>query len=101
MKVLGIEVSFSLNQGADYQRQDLQRISRLTNLKELLLDRGRHIEKGLDLRLENGLDQLATLKPRETRASSSHGTVQRARCGGMDFTHSLHGMAAVEIDLGS
>ncbi|KAK3810284.1 MAG: hypothetical protein J3Q66DRAFT_391404 [Benniella sp.] len=62
LKVLGIEVSFSLNQGADYQRQVLQRISRLANLKGLLLDRGRRIEKGLDLRLENGLEQLATLK---------------------------------------
>ncbi|KAF9351987.1 hypothetical protein BGX34_000247 [Mortierella sp. NVP85] len=62
LKVLGIEISFSLNQGADYQRQVLQRISRLTNLNELILDRGHRTKNSLNLRLENGLDQLATLK---------------------------------------
>ncbi|KAK3810278.1 MAG: hypothetical protein J3Q66DRAFT_65056 [Benniella sp.] len=65
LKVLRIGISFSLNQGAEYQRQVLQRISRLTNLNKLIVDRGRQIEYSLDLRLENGLDQLATLKQLE------------------------------------
>ncbi|KAK3810285.1 MAG: hypothetical protein J3Q66DRAFT_443804 [Benniella sp.] len=65
LKLLHIGISFSFLQDADYQRQVLQRISRLTNLKNLMLDCGLGDAKSLDLRLENGLDQLATLKKLE------------------------------------
>ncbi|KAK3810296.1 MAG: hypothetical protein J3Q66DRAFT_391411 [Benniella sp.] len=65
LKVLRIGISFPLNQDTDYQRQVFQRISRLTNLKKLTLDCGRGIDKSLHLSLDNGLDQLATLKQLE------------------------------------
>ncbi|KAK3810291.1 MAG: hypothetical protein J3Q66DRAFT_443809 [Benniella sp.] len=64
LKVLRIGISFPCNQDTDYQRQVFQRISRLTNLK-LTLDCGRGIDKSLHLSLDNGLDQLATLKQLE------------------------------------
>jgi len=66
LKVLRIGISFSLNQDAEHQRQVLQRISRLTNLKKLILDCGRRSKKNLHLRLETVLDQLATLKQLKT-----------------------------------
>jgi hypothetical protein len=56
--------SFGLTplQDTDYhQRQVIQRISRLANLKELTLAHDRD-GASLDLRLESGLEQLATLK---------------------------------------
>ncbi|KAK3810287.1 MAG: hypothetical protein J3Q66DRAFT_352697 [Benniella sp.] len=49
-----------------HQRQVLQKVSRLTNLKELHLIRGRYNTRSLDLRLETGLDHLVTLKQLET-----------------------------------
>ncbi|KAK3810288.1 MAG: hypothetical protein J3Q66DRAFT_405047 [Benniella sp.] len=65
LKELCIGISFPLDDDAEYHQQVLQRISRLTNLKELLLDCGRRTEKSLDLSLDNGLDQLVTLKQLE------------------------------------
>ncbi|KAK3810292.1 MAG: hypothetical protein J3Q66DRAFT_443810 [Benniella sp.] len=64
LKKLSIDISFRIND-ADYHRQVLQRISRVTHLKGLFLDRGRQTKKSLHLSLDNGLDQLATLKQLE------------------------------------
>ncbi|KAF9348422.1 hypothetical protein BGX34_002495 [Mortierella sp. NVP85] len=67
LKVLVAGFQFDLdldNQDLVYhQRQVLQKVSRLTNLKELHLTYGQADNaRDLDLRLENGLDQLATLE---------------------------------------
>jgi len=58
-----------------HQRQVLQKVSRLTNLKELHLIHGDGDDddaSNLDLRLENGLDQLATLKHLEKFSLYTH-----------------------------
>lgn len=60
-------VSFGITPGRDrdlHQQQVLERLSQLTNLERLCLtcDDDVQDEMNLDLRLEKGLDQLATLK---------------------------------------
>ncbi|KAF9348420.1 hypothetical protein BGX34_002493 [Mortierella sp. NVP85] len=62
LEVLFASFGLTSHQDTDYhQRQVIQRISRLTNLKELTLAHDQD-DASLDLRLENGLQQLVTLK---------------------------------------
>ncbi|KAK3810289.1 MAG: hypothetical protein J3Q66DRAFT_352699, partial [Benniella sp.] len=65
LKVLHICFLETPNQDAEYHQQVLQRISRLTKLKELRLVRGPLSARTLDFTLENGLEQLATWKQLE------------------------------------
>ncbi|KAK3810301.1 MAG: hypothetical protein J3Q66DRAFT_65170 [Benniella sp.] len=64
LKRLNISILLTPNQDAEYHQQVLQRISRLTNLKELLV-RGAGRTRILDFTLENGLEHLATWKQLE------------------------------------
>ncbi|KAK3810300.1 MAG: hypothetical protein J3Q66DRAFT_443816 [Benniella sp.] len=64
LKILYISILLTPNQDAEYHQQVLQRISRLTNLKELLV-RGVGRTRTLDFTLENGLEHLATWKQLE------------------------------------
>jgi len=58
-------------------RKSLERLSRLHNLKQLDLSTRAFLAQSLDLRLESGLEQLATLIQREELNFS--GTVQRMK----------------------
>jgi len=60
LRLLYIGFLVTPNQDAEYNQQVLQRISRLTNLKEIQLVRGPRGASTLDLTLENGLEHLAT-----------------------------------------
>ncbi|KAK3810303.1 MAG: hypothetical protein J3Q66DRAFT_443818 [Benniella sp.] len=65
LKVLHIGFMETPDQDAEYHQQVLQRISRLTNLKEIRLLRGPQSRRTLDFTLENGLEQFATWKQLE------------------------------------
>ncbi|KAK3813272.1 MAG: hypothetical protein J3Q66DRAFT_412773 [Benniella sp.] len=60
LKVLHICFLETPNQDAEYHQQVFQRISRLTNLKELRLVHGPLSARTLEFTLENGLEHLAT-----------------------------------------
>ncbi|KAK3810279.1 MAG: hypothetical protein J3Q66DRAFT_443797 [Benniella sp.] len=77
LKKLRAGFQFTSDQEKQYlvyhQRQVLQKVSRLTNLKELRLFHGDDDDaRNLDLRLENGLDHLATLKHLERFSLYTH-----------------------------